>query len=442
MPLPFKRPSRDTGIRPQLMNRRREGYELTRQRNMTPILLGAITGAIICHVIAYFYLPELVQLTTDAPDPNGEVTETTERLIVRKPPPDPLPEAQETEEEVQTAQEITQDEARQIEEEIDILDIPTPELTMAPGETSIPLERPEPTVSEPASEQLAPQEFEMSDLMSAARSTIPESVAEPAPINNNDVIVNSTPKDLNLDEADDHLDREMREAARESQGSLPEDTRSLTDLMGLKNLGESSGVARLETDVLFGFDECRLKNTARIPLLQLAALIYKNPDTSFIIEGHTDSRGSDEYNDLLSLQRAAAVREWLRDNHVPTSHVYIRACGSRSLLASASGSREEQAVNRRVEIHMRAKDEKLPPGCVPDTYPVDLKRNVSAQLRAGVRAPAAGASINPFEQARKTAKRSAAASGGRSSASGRSSGSSGTSSRRSSRTSKSSRSRR
>ena len=115
---------------------------------------------------------------------------------------------------------------------------------MAPGETSIPLERPEPTVSEPASEQLAPQEFEMSDLMSAARSTIPESVAEPAPINNNDVIVNSTPKDLNLDEADDHLDREMREAARESQGSLPEDTRSLTDLMGLKNLGESSGVAR------------------------------------------------------------------------------------------------------------------------------------------------------------------------------------------------------
>lgn len=410
MSLPFRRKSStESSIRPQLMNRRREGYELTRQRNMTPVLLGAITGAVICHVIAYFYLPELVQLTTAPRDLNGEVTETTERLIVRKPPPDPLPDAKEPEEEVQTAEEITQAEARQIEEEIDILDIPTPELTMAPGETSIPLERPEPTVSEPASEHLAPQEFEMSDLMSAAQTSLPESVAEPAPINNNDVIVNSTPKDLNLDEADDRLDRDLREAARESQGSLPEDTRSLTDLMGLKHLGESSGVARLETDVLFGFDECRLKSTARIPLLQLAALIYKNPDTSFIIEGHTDSRGSDDYNDLLSLQRAAAVREWLRSNRVPTGNVYIRACGSRSLLASAGGSREEQAINRRVEIHMRAKGEKLPPGCVPDTYPVDLKRNVSTQLRAGVRAPAAGASINPFEQARNTARRSAEA---------------------------------
>ena len=53
---------------------------------------------------------------------------------------------------------------------------------------------------------------------------------------------------------------------------------------------------------------------------------------------------------------------------------------------------------------MRAQDEELPPGCVPDTYRVDLKTKVRTQLLKGTRAPAAGASINPFEKAQKTQK--------------------------------------
>ncbi len=389
--------------RPAAQNSRREGFELTKQRDLTPVVLGALTGAVICHVIAYFYLPDLVQFGIRDQTPQGEVEEKIERLIVRKPPPEP--EREPEPEELQTAEEIVAEERREIEEEIDLLDVEYPELTMAPGETNIPVAAPDPIADEPLRmDELAPEQLDMSALLSAEQAPSLDAIADLEPVNSNDVVVAAAPKELDLQELDAMTDSDLRETARESQGKLPDDTRSLGELMGLSSLGENSGVARIGTDVLFGFNECELKSAARVSLLQLAALIYKNPDTRFIIEGHTDSIGGDDYNDLLSLQRAAAVREWLRGNHVPTKRVYIRACGSRSHLAPASGDRAEEALNRRVEIHMRAQDEELPPGCVPDTYRVDLKTKVRTQLLKGTRAPAAGASINPFEKAQKTQK--------------------------------------
>lgn len=398
------RPQRSELIRrPTVKNSRREGFELTKQRDLTPIVLGAITGAVICHVIAYLYLPELVKLGVGNETPHGEVEERIERLIVRKPPPEPDREPEP--EELQTAEEIVAEERREIEEEIDLLDVEYPELTLAPGETSIPVASPDPVADDPLSmDELAPEQLDMSALLSAEQAPSLDAIADLEPVNSNDVVVAAAPKELDLQELDAMTDSDLRETARESQGKLPDDTRSLGELMGLSSLGENSGVARIGTDVLFGFNECELKSAARVSLLQLAALIYKNPDTSFIIEGHTDSIGGDDYNDLLSLQRAAAVREWLHGNHVPTKRVYIRACGSRSLIAPASGNRAEEALNRRVEIHMRAQDEELPPGCVPDTYRVDLKTKVRTQLLKGTRAPSAGASINPFERAQKTQK--------------------------------------
>ena len=192
-----------------------------------------------------------------------------------------------------------------------------------------------------------------------------------------------------LEDASSLMEQDLRKAASEAgQSNLPGDTRSLAQLMGEEHLGAKSGVARLGADVLFGYNECRMKNSARITMLQLAALIQKNPETYFVIEGHTDSMGGSAYNALLGLQRAAAVREWLMGNGVPVDYVYIRSCGSSMPLAPTTGNREQQALNRRVEIHMRAGGEELPAGACDHKYPVDLAKPISQQLAAGVKVPA------------------------------------------------------
>jgi outer membrane protein OmpA-like peptidoglycan-associated protein len=184
------------------------------------------------------------------------------------------------------------------------------------------------------------------------------------------------------------MEQDLRKAASDDgNAKLPGDTRSLAQLMGEANLGAKSGVARLGADVLFGFNECQLKNSARITMLQLAALIQKNPNTRFIIEGHTDSIGGNSYNALLSMQRAAAVREWLNNNMVPTNNVYIRPCAENTPLAPTTGNKDDQKLNRRVEIHMRKPTEELPPGCENNSYKVDLTRKLSVQLAAGVPIP-------------------------------------------------------
>ena len=118
-----------------------------------------------------------------------------------------------------------------------------------------------------------------------------------------------------------------------------------------------------------------------------SALIQKNPETYFVIEGHTDSTGTAAYNALLGLQRAAAVRAWLVGNGVPVEHVYIRSCGSSMPLASTKGTREEQALNRRVEIHMRAGGEELPAGACDHNYKVDLITKITEQMAKGVAIP-------------------------------------------------------
>ena len=154
-----------------------------------------------------------------------------------------------------------------------------------------------------------------------------------------------------------------------------------------RQLEHEARMARLGADVLFGYNECQLKNSARITMLQLAALIQKNPETYFVIEGHTDSTGTAAYNALLGLQRAAAVRAWLVGNGVPVEHVYIRSCGSSMPLAATNGTREQQALNRRVEIHMRAGGEELPAGACDYKYKVDLTTKITHQLAAGVKVP-------------------------------------------------------
>lgn len=380
------------------VNRKRNGYELTSQRSMVPIAMGACLATLTVYSILLYLAPHI--LTFDIKSlavPKQEAPVEYERVIVRETPEEKqadaveVPPANEPEEITEIAHEPL---------EIDILDANVEELIMAPGPTDLSVPEPTPTAEQPSAvAEMLPGE--LSDDLLALPEVPVEAMTtpEPTPVNHNEVIARATAQLDEVDGAEGLTTADLQNTARESNtGNLPADNRSLEELIGESNLSSSSGVARLGTDLLFGFNESRLRSSARITMLQLAALIQKNQNTIFIIEGHTDSIGDNNYNALLSMQRAAAVREWLRSNRVPTDNVYIRACANRSPLVPTTRNREEEASNRRVEIHMRRADEKMPEGCENHDYPVDLTTKVREQISAGVTIPrtyvSASASVN------------------------------------------------
>jgi outer membrane protein OmpA-like peptidoglycan-associated protein len=133
---------------------------------------------------------------------------------------------------------------------------------------------------------------------------------------------------------------------------------SLDDILsGGGKVGGSTGPILMPTDLLFEFGSDQLAEGARLSLMKLGFLIQKNPTSLFIIEGHTDSIGSDESNFELSERRARAVVDWLQ-NSLRLNDERIRAIGlgeSRPIV-DTDGSQDQQSLNRRVEIKVRGRE--------------------------------------------------------------------------------------
>ncbi|MFZ9920277.1 MAG: OmpA family protein [Terrimicrobiaceae bacterium] len=107
----------------------------------------------------------------------------------------------------------------------------------------------------------------------------------------------------------------------------------------------------LPGDLLFEYDDHRLQPGALASLEKLGQLLKRNPNARFVIEGHSDSFGTDEYNLTLSRLRADSVRIWLIDMvGIPPGSITTIGRGKSSLIAPQTGSIEEQKINRRVEI--------------------------------------------------------------------------------------------
>jgi outer membrane protein OmpA-like peptidoglycan-associated protein len=103
------------------------------------------------------------------------------------------------------------------------------------------------------------------------------------------------------------------------------------------------------SDVLFDFNKYTLKPGTREKLARVSGILMAHPGLKIEVEGHTDSVGSDEYNQKLSEQRAGAVREYLVSNGVPSDTITSTGFGeSRPVASNDSGSGRQQ--NRRVEL--------------------------------------------------------------------------------------------
>jgi outer membrane protein OmpA-like peptidoglycan-associated protein len=107
--------------------------------------------------------------------------------------------------------------------------------------------------------------------------------------------------------------------------------------------------------ILFAFSKSDLSDSAKMNLDKLGTALTNYPNTNIEIQGHTDSRGTDEYNMGLSLRRANAVRDYLASQGIDAKRMTVRGFGE-SAPAYSNDTPEGMAQNRRVEFLITAND--------------------------------------------------------------------------------------
>lgn len=111
----------------------------------------------------------------------------------------------------------------------------------------------------------------------------------------------------------------------------------------------------LPGDVLFDFDKVDIKPDAGETLKKLALIIRTKARGIVQIDGYTDAKGSDPYNQKLSEGRAASVKMWLTNAGIPGAGLNTRGFGKANPVApntrpDGSDNPEGRTRNRRVEV--------------------------------------------------------------------------------------------
>lgn len=107
---------------------------------------------------------------------------------------------------------------------------------------------------------------------------------------------------------------------------------------------------------MFDFDKSAIRPDARPTLDKLAELIRQGGNAKITIEGHSDSKGDDAYNQKLSEARAQAVRDYLKDvRQVAGDRMTVKGLGeSRPVAQNMTPEGKENTAgmqqNRRVEV--------------------------------------------------------------------------------------------
>lgn len=119
--------------------------------------------------------------------------------------------------------------------------------------------------------------------------------------------------------------------------------------------------AALTAPIYFEFDQAELSYDARATLDAKVPVLQANPGIRIRISGHTDSRGSDEYNLALSQRRASATKAYLSQQGVDASRIEIVGMGEEQ--PAVSGENEGAwAQNRRAEFELIAGEVTAPGG--------------------------------------------------------------------------------
>ena len=114
-------------------------------------------------------------------------------------------------------------------------------------------------------------------------------------------------------------------------------------------------VVEFSSNVLFAFDKSNLSNDAKTNLDKLVIVLNNYPDTDIELQGHTDSKGSEAYNQTLSEQRASAVSGYLSGRGISNNRVTIKGFGE-TIPKYDNETAEGRTQNRRVEFLITANE--------------------------------------------------------------------------------------
>ena len=142
------------------------------------------------------------------------------------------------------------------------------------------------------------------------------------------------------------IGREMDKQAAEIEQTVP-DAR-------VERVGEGI-VVEFSSAVLFGFDQSDLSADAKANLDKLVKVLNTYPDTNIEVQGHTDSKGSETYNQNLSEKRAGAVSTYLAANQIAAGRITTKGFGE-TLPEYDNETEEGRAQNRRVEFLITANE--------------------------------------------------------------------------------------
>ena len=140
-----------------------------------------------------------------------------------------------------------------------------------------------------------------------------------------------------------YMDKQVEEMQRDIEGAR------------IERVGEGIKIT-FDSGILFAHDSANLQSEAQANVSKLAAILLKYEDTDILIEGHTDSDGSDDYNQRLSEQRSGSVSSRLSARGVTGARITTIGYGESAPVASNDTAAGKQQ-NRRVEVAVMANDD-------------------------------------------------------------------------------------
>lgn len=142
------------------------------------------------------------------------------------------------------------------------------------------------------------------------------------------------------------IGRDMDKQAEEIENTIPG--------AKVERVGEGI-VVEFSEKILFEFSKSELSEAAESNLAKLVTVLEKYPNTNIQVQGHTDSRGTEEYNQGLSERRAGTVADFLKTKGIDGTRITTTGYGE-TAPGYTNDTVEGMAQNRRVEFVISANE--------------------------------------------------------------------------------------
>jgi len=142
------------------------------------------------------------------------------------------------------------------------------------------------------------------------------------------------------------IGKKMDKQAEEIKSKVPD--------AKVERVGEGL-VVEFASIVLFGFDRSDLSADAKTNLDKLVVVLNEYVDTNIEIQGHTDDKGTETYNQTLSEKRAKTVSDYLVNKAITSSRITVKGFGE-TVPKYDNSTEDGRAQNRRVEFLITANE--------------------------------------------------------------------------------------